>query len=241
MVGESWAERQRKLAAAGLLVLGKEAQAKIENLSEISPLIEAAQRSNVTLLNEQTVDQMLSLVPKQPDSEKTSSSPPQQTTLADPESGSVIGRVIAPVSNSTLSPPIRRHGLEHYSLDDFPMLARDVDSQIEVHFDITGNSTTEGKMGDMQSCFSDRLRQIRQMMMTSHCLPRRPISNTEAWRNRQRHSSNEYEITLVGLVCETRWARGSGNLNFILEDETMQIRCSLRTPSGASPLHPAID
>ena len=45
MVGEDWAERQRKLAAAGLLVLGKEAQAKIESLSEVSPLIEAAQRS----------------------------------------------------------------------------------------------------------------------------------------------------------------------------------------------------
>ena len=70
MVGESWAERQRKLAAAGLLVLGKEAQAKIEVLSEVSPLIEAAQRSNVALLNEQTVDEMLSLVPKQTQSEE---------------------------------------------------------------------------------------------------------------------------------------------------------------------------
>ena len=62
MDGEDWAERQRKLAAAGLLVIGKEAQAKIESLSEVSPLIEAAQRSKVVLLNEQTVDEMLSLV-----------------------------------------------------------------------------------------------------------------------------------------------------------------------------------
>ena len=241
MVGESWANRQQKLAAAGLLVLGKGAQAKIERLSEVSPLIEAAQRSNVTLLNEQTVDEMLSLVPKQTQSQTTPLVTPQQATLADPESGSAIGRVIAPASSPVMNPPTRRHGLEHYSLDDFPMHARDVDAEIEIHFDITGNSTTEGKMGDMQSCFSDRLKQIRQMMMTSHSLPRRPISNAEAWRNRQRHSSNEYEITLVGLVCETRWARGSGNLNFVVEDETMQIRCSLRTPSGASPLHPALD
>ena len=241
MVGESWAERQRKLAAAGLLVLGKEAQAKIESLSEISPLIEAAQSSNVTLLNKQTVDDMLSLVPKQSQDEKPTSPIQKQATLAGPESGSPIGRVIAPASNPTLNPPIRRHGLEHYSLDDFPMLATDVDTEIEVHFDITGNSTTEGKMGDMQSCFSDRLRQIRQMMMTSNSLPRRPISNAEAWRNKQRHSSNEYEITLVGLVCETRWARGSGRLNFVIEDETMQIRCSLMTPSDASHLHPALD
>ena len=85
-------------------------------------------------------------------------------------------------------------------------------------------------MGDMQSCFSDRLRQI----VDDDCLPRRPISNTEAWRNRQRHSSNEYEITLVGLVCETRWARGSGNLNFILEDDyanQMFTEDSSRPPS----------
>ena len=120
------------------------------------------------------------------------------------------------------------------------MLARDVDAEIEVHFDITGNSTTEGKMGDMQSCFSDRLRQIRQMMLTFHSLPRRPISNAEAWRNKQRHSSNEYEITLVGLVCESRWSK-SGNLNFVIEDETMQIRCNLRPPSNAHRLHPARD
>ena len=120
------------------------------------------------------------------------------------------------------------------------MLAKDVDAEIEIHFDITGNSTTEGKMGDMQSCFSDRLRQIRQMMLTFQSLPRRPISNAEAWRNRQRHSSNDYEITLVGLVCESRWSK-SGNLNFVIEDDTMQIRCNLRPPSNASELHPARD
>ena len=144
MVGEDWAERQRKLAAAGLLVLGKEAQAKIESLSEVSPLIEAAQRSKVVLLNEQTVDEMLSLVPKQPQSSETPASAPQQATLADPESGSAIGRIIAPASSPAMSPPTRRHGLEHFSLDDFPLLAKDVDAEIEIHFDITGNSTTEG-------------------------------------------------------------------------------------------------
>ena len=37
------------------------------------------------------------------------------------------------------------------------MHATDVDSEIEIHFDITGNSVTEGKMSDMRSCFTDRL------------------------------------------------------------------------------------
>ena len=91
-----------------------------------------------------------------------------------------------------------------------------------------------------EMCIRDRLRQIRQMMLISHSLPRRPTSNAEAWRNRQRHSSKDYQITLVGLVCEIRWPK-SGNLNFVIEDETMQIRCSLRPPSNASNLHPALD
>ena len=63
MADEEWAERQRQLTAAGLLVLGKAAQGRIQRLSDISSLIEAAQRSNVVMLNERTVEEMLTLVP----------------------------------------------------------------------------------------------------------------------------------------------------------------------------------
>ena len=241
MTGQDWAERQRVLAAAGLLVIGRAAQEKVQSLPDLAPLIEAAQSSNVVMLSERVIDEILTLVP----TERTIEAPPAaprtaQATLADPESHSPIGRTLAPVVSTEPTPAPRRHGLSHYSLDDFPMEARDVDSEIEIHFDITGRSTTEGKMFDMQSFFSDRLRQIRQMMIVGRSLPRRPISNSEAWRNRQRYSSTDYEVTLVGLVSETRWAR-SGNFNFVIEDETMQIRCSLKPPSGASNLHPALD
>jgi len=241
MTGQDWAERQRVLAAAGLLVIGRAAQEKVQSLPDLAPLIEAAQSSNVVMLSERAIDEILTLVP----TERTIEAPPAtlrtaQATLADPESHSPLGRTLAPVVSTEPTPAPRRHGLSHYSLDDFPMEAKDVDSEIEIHFDITGHSTTEGKMFDMQSFFSDRLRQIRQMMIVGRSLPRRPISNSEAWRNRQRYSSTDYEVTLVGLVSETRWAR-SGNFNFVIEDETMQIRCSLKPPSGASNLHPALD
>ena len=241
MTSQDWGERQRVLAAAGLLVIGRAAQEKVQSLPDIAPLIEAAQSSNVVMLSERAIDEILTLVA----TDGAIETPPAtlrtaQATLADPESHSPIGRTLAPIVSTKPNPAPRRHGLSHYSLDDFPMEAKDVDSEIEIHFDITGLSTTEGKMFDMRSCFADRLRQIRQMMIVGRSLPRRPISNSEAWRNRQRYSSTDYEVTLVGLVSETRWAR-SGNFNFVIEDDTMQIRCSLKPPSGASNLHPALD
>ena len=222
-------------------MLGKAAQERIQRLSDISSLIEAAQRSNVVMLSERTVEEMLTLVP----SDQTIDAPPstprsEQATLPGPESRSTIGRTLAPVGTQVLAPPVRRYGLDHYSLDDFPMQAKDVDAEIEIHFDITGRSTTEGKMQDIRSCFSDRLHQIRQMLIAGRALPRRPISASEAWRNRQRHSSRDYEVTLVGLVSVDKWSKG-GYLWFDIEDDSMQIRCMLKEPTGASSFHPSLD
>ena len=41
MTSESWAEKSRSLAAAGLIVMGRDAQLKIEGLTNLDPLIEA--------------------------------------------------------------------------------------------------------------------------------------------------------------------------------------------------------
>ena len=105
MADEEWAERQRQLTAAGLLVLGKAAQGRIQRLSDISSLIEAAQRSNVTMLNERAVEEMLTLVP----TEETIDAPPsiprsEQATLPNPESQSTFGRTLAPVGTQVLAP-----------------------------------------------------------------------------------------------------------------------------------------
>ena len=242
MVSGDWAHQQKMLSAAGLLVMGLDAKDKIEQLVDINPLIEAARASNVQLLTSQSIDQLLSLVSiEQVTSEESHNfSKKSQVTLPTPDNPSPIGRVIAPVSSNEISPAPRPHGLSHYSIDDFPMLAKDIDSEIEVHFDITGNSVTEGKLSDIKSFFNSRLSQIRNLMIEGRALPRRPISNAEAYRNRQRYTSNEYEITIVGLVSEPRWAK-SGNLMFLLEDETTQIQCLLKPPTGANPLHSALD
>ena len=240
MADGEWAEMQRQLTAAGLLVVGRAAQERIQRLSDISPLIEAAQRSNVVMLSERTVDEVLTLVPTDDTIEDSTTPRSEQATLPDPESHSAIGRTLAPVGTQVLAPPVRRHGLDHYSLDDFPMQAKDVDAEIEIHFDITGRSTTQGKMQDIRSCFSDRLSQIRQMMIAGRALPRRPINISEAWRNRQRHSSRDYEVTFVGLVSVDKWSKG-GYLWFDIEDDSMQVRCMLKEPTGASRFHASLD
>ena len=240
MADGEWAEMQRQLTAAGLLVVGRAAQDRIQRLSDISPLIEAAQRSNVVMLSERTVDEILTLVPTDDAIDAPATPRSEQATLPDPESHSAIGRTLAPVGTQVLAPPVRRHGLDHYSLDDFPMQAKDVDAEIEIHFDITGRSTTQGKMQDIRSCFSDRLSQIRQMMIAGRALPRRPISISEAWRNRQRHSSRDYEVTFVGLVSVDKWSKG-GYLWFDIEDDSMQVRCMLKEPTGASRFHASLD
>ena len=242
MASGDWAQQQKMLSAAGLLVMGLDAKDKIEQLLDINPLIEAARASNVQLLTSQSIDQLLSLVSiDQVKSEESPNLPKKaQVTLPTPDNPSPIGRVIAPISSNEISPAPRPHGLSHYSLEDFPMSAKDIDSEIEIHFDITGNSVTEGKLSDIKSFFNSRLSQIRNLMIEGRSLPRRPISNAEAYRNRQRYSSNEYEITIVGLVSEPRWAK-SGNLMFLLEDETTQIQCLLKPPTGANPLHAALD
>ena len=241
MASDDWPERQRILASSGMLVIGRKSQEAIQELEDIQPLIEAARSSGVKILDFRTVSELLAMSTKvQTGPIVSDSSKTEQVSLPSPDSPSPIGRTIAPSKSLEMAPAPRPHGLDHYSLVDFPMVATDVDSEIEIHFDITGNSVTEGKMSDMRSCFTDRLQRIRAMMVSSNTLPRRPVPASEAWRNRQRHSSREYEVTLVGLATDMRWAK-SKNLMFVVEDETAQIRCVVKPPSDASEVHPALD
>ena len=105
MTGETWAERSRALAAAGLIVMGQEAKNKIEDLPSLSPLIEAAAASETRLLTGQIIDELLAFVTTEATIEASAPTPlappitqTLQATLARPETGEVIGRTIAPVS-----------------------------------------------------------------------------------------------------------------------------------------------
>tara|TARA_B100000959_G_scaffold282413_1_gene348737 strand:- start:3234 stop:4856 length:1623 start_codon:yes stop_codon:yes gene_type:complete len=235
----TWRERCQKLAAANLVVQAS-ARSAIEELPSLLPLIEAANSSGVNLLNGSTVEELLSLVPNDSEVTKATSVTPKQATLSSSDEESPLGRVLAPVRSTPTSNPPRPLGSTGYSIDDFPLEANEIDSEIEVHFDITGNSTTEGRLSDIKSCFRSRLSQIREMMLSSGALPRRPARNSEVWRNRGRYNSKDYEITIVGLVSEIKWTR-TGKLVFVVEDETSQISCMLNPPSDASPLHASLD
>ena len=100
MATESWAEKSRALAAAGLVVMGREAQTKIEELTNLSPLIEAATASSTRLLTSQSIDELLTIVPTEEtinEAEVSTQRNPQtlQSTLARPETGQAIGRAPA--------------------------------------------------------------------------------------------------------------------------------------------------
>ena len=240
MVSENWAVRYRKLTDAGLIVLGSDAKEKIESLSSILPMLEAARSSDVKLLDSKTIDDLLSLVSDGVGQKSiTNSDVKGQYTLPKKGNDSPIGRIIAsPQPELEIAP--RPHGLEYYDMMDFPMEAKEIDSEIQIHFDITGKSTTEGTMSDIQSCFNSRLSQIRNLMISNGILPRKPISISQAWRNRQRYSSKDYEITMVGLAEGPSWAR-SGSLMFHIEDESGTQKCVLKPPSDASPIHASMD
>ncbi len=113
------------------------------------------------------------------------------------------------------------------------MEARDVDAEITVHFDITGNSVTEGKKEDIQSCFTDRLKQIRLMIMDKN-LPNRPIAVNEAVRQRKQLDNRDSPFTIIGLVNDPKTTK-NGHLLFSIEDATGEVTCLLSQRDEGGP------
>ena len=239
MHSHDWEEMYKQLIAAGLIVQTS-AVGKLESLNSVIPIIEAANSSGVRLLNANTVEELLAFSPSELEDSNNHNRPLSQTTLPKNEQESSHGRVLAPIRSTTSPSHPRPRPSTGYNIADFPLEASEVDSDVEIHFDITGNSSTEGRILDMQSCFKSRLKQIREIMLSQRSLPRRPTSNSEAWRNRSRYNTKDYEITIVGLASDVRWTR-TGSMRFVVEDESSQIPCILKPPSDASPLHPSLD
>ena len=239
MHSSDWKGRYKQLIAAGLIVQTS-AVGKLENLQSVIPIIEAANSSGVRLLNASTVEELLAFSPSELEDSNHPNRSLSQTTLPKREQESSHGRVLAPIKSPTKNHPPRPRPSTGYNIADFPLEASEVESDVEIHFDITGNSSTEGRILDMQSCFKSRLKQIREIMLSQRSLPRRPTSNSEAWRNRSRYNSKNYEITIVGLASDVKWTR-TGSMRFVVEDEFSQIPCILKPPSDASPLHPSLD
>ena len=97
----------------------------------------------------------------------TSPAPVQEKALE-------LGRTIAPIHTPEPLDLKFRNNLPDWNTADFSENASDAPSDILVHYDITGNSITEGKMTDITSCFSDRLQSIRKMIIQNSNLPRTP-------------------------------------------------------------------
>ncbi|MFL2955797.1 MAG: metallophosphoesterase [Candidatus Thalassarchaeaceae archaeon] len=251
MSSDSGADLSRRLMSKGLLIK-RSAMPLVESAPDLDLLIERAVENSIRLLDDAAVRRLIEMGSKEPTSNPEDSlvdaidagssplSEIQETPQNEP------GRVIAPITPNEIAPPPRPHGLDHYSLQDFPLQAKDVDTEIDIHFDITGNSVTEGRLIDMQSCFMDRLSKIRKMIIESSIprLPRRPIRVSEAWAERKSRNSSATEVTLIGLVEFKRFGK-NGDIQFAIEDESGSVECVLYSkPEWEKPeyrYHPVKD
>jgi DNA polymerase II small subunit len=205
-----WGEIYRKVMAAGLIP-ARSVRDRLLALPSIEPLLVAAQNSGSKgMLDEVMLDSL----------------------LAKPETP-VVARTIAPISEPEPVTPSRIHNLDHYKLADFPVQAKDVDADITVHFDITGKSVTEGKKEDIQSCFNDRLKQIRRLILDRN-LPNRPIAVNEAIRQKKQLSDRDNTFTIIGMVNDPKTTK-NGHLMFSLEDSTGEVRCMLMQRDEGGP------
>lgn len=160
--------------------------------------------------------------------------PSIQTTKAETTtntSADELGRTIAPIAQHEPFDVRFRNNLPDWSVDDFSENASDAPSEIKVHYDITGNSVTEGKMSDINSCFSDRLEKIRKMIIANSNLPKPPQEIARLNSEYSRYQGYENTVVAIGLVNEPRYTK-NGHLMWGIEDETGEMTCLLTKRQG---------
>ena len=160
---------------------------------------------------------------------------PQQTPIvAKPvvkPPAAELGRTIAPIKAPEPLDIRFRNNLPDWNTSDFSEHASDAPSDILVHYDITGNSVTEGKMADITSCFGDRLQSIRKMIIQNSRLPRTPTEISRLHAESSRYQGYENKAVAIGLVNEPRYTK-NGHLMWNLEDETGELTCLLTKRKG---------
>tara|TARA_B100001778_G_scaffold322694_1_gene315268 strand:+ start:1936 stop:3549 length:1614 start_codon:yes stop_codon:yes gene_type:complete len=137
-----------------------------------------------------------------------------------------FGRVIAPIGESEIKNLAYRNNLPDWRTEDFPLHAIDCDLDFQVHYDITGNSTTEGKMGDIAQAFNDRLNQIRKLIIANSKLPRRPMDIERLIVEKSRFQGRDNLAVAIGLVNNPRHTK-NGHLMFEIEDGSGEMSCLL--------------
>lgn len=102
--------------------------------------------------------------------------------------------------------------------------AADVDAQLDVLKDPTGQSTCEGRIEDFTRYFHDRLQRLRRILRT-----RREASGAQEVSRLKARAGG---VRAIGMVGDVHRAPG-GATTFDLEDETGSVRCvcSKRAPA----------
>ena len=142
-----------------------------------------------------------------------------------------LGRTIAPIAQHEPFDVRFRNNLPDWSVDDFSENASDAPQDIKVHYDITGKSVTEGKISDINSCFSDRLEKIRKMIITNSNLPKPPQEIARLQTEYSRYQGYGNTAVAIGLVNEPRYTK-NGHLMWGIEDETGEMTCLLTKRQG---------
>ena len=146
-------------------------------------------------------------------------------------SANELGRTIAPIAQHEPFDVRFRNNLPDWSVTDFSENASDAASEIKVHYDITGNSVTEGKMSDINSCFSDRLEKIRKMIIANSNLPKPPQEIARLNSEYSRYQGYENTVVAIGLVNDPRYTK-NGHLMWGIEDDTGEMTCLLTKRQG---------
>ena len=215
--------RQRRMIASGKVIDGLASHTNPAELLNLAPKV----NFDRGFLTEEILAKLIDLY----DQSKPKENSAITTKTAINNTATDLGRVIAPILPPEPLDIEFRNNLPDWDEADYSCLATDAPSDIKIHYDITGKSTTEGKMNDITACFSDRLNKIRDMIVKNSKLPRRPTEVSRLLREVHRYQGYENKAVAIGLVNEPRYTK-NGHLMWSLEDETGEMNCLLTKRQG---------
>ena len=215
--------RQRRIIASGQMVEKLRIHSDPQKLLDMGAKIDFHRG----LLTEAIFTQLSALYPSNGQENNVTTTHKVMTS----EPSADLGRVIAPIAAPEPLDLEFRNNLPDWDENDYTCLAVDAPTDITVHYDITGKSTTEGKMNDITACFTDRLTKIREMIVKNSKLPRRPTEVARLLREVHRYQGYENKAVAIGLVNEPRYTK-NGHLMWSLEDETGEMNCLLTKRQG---------
>lgn len=236
-MGAPWDEILPVLRAKGIVPTASVRQALME-LEDLSSVLECAEAVGFErgFLTAEILEDMVA-VWQGKQRMKASTKPTPKSEIKENKQSSTshaatdLGRTIAPIHEPEPLDIQFRNNLPDWKEADFSEHASDASTDIVVHYDITGNSTTEGKMSDITSCFSDRLQSIRKMIIQNSRLPRTPTEIARLHAESSRYQGYENKAVAIGLVNEPRYTK-NGHLIWNLEDETGELTCLLTKRKG---------